>query len=141
MQDNNYSKTIEISTTPKNVFKALNEGLNTWWGKISNEKFKNEGQFTITFENEYWWTFEILEYIPNKELVWKCVDGEPDFNKEWIGHILHWTIEGNKTKSTINFQQTGLTPELHCYDTCSKTWDMFISEKLNTFLEGTKQSI
>lgn len=129
-----YTQQIEVSANIKDVFKSLNEGLNSWWGNISNSEFKEGGQFTITFENGYWWTFKIKEYSPNKELIWKCIDGEPEFNKEWVGHILHWTITKKGTKALINFHHIGLTEELHCYDVCSSTWDMFITEKLNNYL-------
>lgn len=139
MKDSNYSKQIIVSANSETVFQALNLGLNSWWGEISNAIFCEGGHFTITFENGYWWTFKIMEYLPNKELIWKCIDGEPDFNKEWFGHILQWTIDENANKTTINFHQTGLTPELHCYDVCSKTWTMFISERLNNFLEARKR--
>ena len=111
MKDNNYSKQITVSVNTEKVFKALNEGLNMWWGKTSNTAYKKGGQFTITFENGYWWTFKIIEYTPNKELIWKCVDGKPDFNKEWIGHTLHWTIDEINKATTINFHQTGLNPK------------------------------
>ncbi len=129
-----YSIQIEIAATPEKVFKSLNEGMNTWWGSISNANFKTNGQFTITFENGYWWTFKIMEYHPNEEIIWKCVDGEPEFNKEWIGHVLHWKIIEQDYKTVIEFQQIGLTPQLHCYQICSSTWNMFLREKLVSHL-------
>lgn len=130
-----YALFIEINSTSENVFKALTEGMNIWWGRISNSHFAQDGQFTITFENGYWWTFKIMEYQPNKELIWKCIDGEPEFNKEWIGHVLHWSIKEMGTKTLLNFQQTGLTPDLHCYEVCSSTWDMFLKKKLINYLQ------
>ena len=136
MKHSNYSNQITLSANSEQVFQALNLSLNSWWGHISNAQFEEGGQFTITFENGYWWTFKILEFIPNKELIWKCIGGDPEFNKEWIGHILHWTLSEKGNQTILLFQQTGLTPNLHCYDVCSKTWDMFISQKLKHFLEA-----
>ncbi|WP_303318817.1 hypothetical protein Q4Q34_05020 [Flavivirga abyssicola] len=133
-QIKNYKKQLEVNASSKQVFSALNEGLHLWWGKISNSDFKTGGQFTIQFENDYWWTFKIMEHTPNLELVWKCIDGEPDFNKEWIGHVLHWKITEPAEKSLINFHQIGLNPNIDCYSICSKTWDMFISERLKKHL-------
>lgn len=129
-----YKKSIETTTSTKHVFLALNEGLNLWWGNISNSNFETGGQFTITFDNGYWWTFKILEYTPDKELVWKCMDGEPEFNKEWIGHVLHWRIEEKDKKTILSFHHIGLTPSIECYTVCSTTWDMFITKKLKTHL-------
>ncbi len=134
-KDTNYKKQLEVNASAKEVFFALNEGLHSWWGKISNSEFKAGGQFTIHFKNTYWWTFKIIEHTPNQELIWKCIDGEPDFNKEWIGHVLHWQIEEQNRKSMINFHQIGLTPNIDCYEICSTTWDRFISSSLKEFLE------
>ena len=133
--DMNYKKQIEVSSTTEKVFKAITENIHLWWSRTTNSSQKAGGQFTVHFENGYWWTFKILEYIPNKDLVWKCISGEPEFSKEWIGNILHWKIEGNNLTTTVRFEQTGLTKELHCFDECSSTWDMFIGESLKHFLE------
>ncbi|TYA69993.1 SRPBCC family protein [Seonamhaeicola marinus] len=129
-----YTLDLELNTTPEHIFRALNEGMQNWWGNLSNFHFKAGGEFTITFDNGYWWTFRIMEYTPNSELIWKCIDGEPEFNKEWIGHVLHWTITKNGSSATLNFQQVGLTSKLHCYDTCASTWNMFLKEKLKAYL-------
>ncbi|GAA3634345.1 SRPBCC family protein [Flavivirga jejuensis] len=134
----NYRKQLEVNVNAKEVFSALNENLHLWWSKTSNTEFKAGGQFTIHFENNYWWTFKIVEYTPNKELVWKCIGGEPDFNKEWIGHVLHWKIEEQNGKTLINFHQVGLTPNINCYEICSTTWDHYITNSLKGFLETNK---
>lgn len=140
-QNTNYTKTISFIANAEKVFNALTKDLHLWWGKTSNVDLKTEGQFTIEFENGYWWSFKITEYIPNKKLIWKCIDGEPDFNKEWIGHILHWVIKKKYSKTTVSFQQTGLTPKLHCYEVCSSTWDMFIGERLKQFVDIKKTTV
>lgn len=134
--DTNYKKQIEVLATAQQAFKALTQDLHLWWSKTSNSIQKTGGQFTIHFENGYWWTFKILEFTPNHEIIWKCIDGEPDFNKEWIGHVLHWEITEEESKTKINFNQVGLTPQIDCYDVCSSTWDMFIAKRLKAHLEN-----
>ena len=94
----NYEKTIETSANAKQVFTALTNDLCLWWGETKNSKFELDGKFTIEFKNGYWWTFEVSKYIYEEELVWECIDGEPLFNKEWIGHTLHWRIEKGKAE-------------------------------------------
>lgn len=130
----NYSQNIQIHANPKTIFEALNEGMNTWWGAVSNANFEVNGKFTITFDNGYWWTFRITEFKPNQKLTWICIDGEPEFNKEWIGHELHWDIKEENQKILLNFHQIGLTPQLQCYKVCSTTWDMFITQKLKSYV-------
>ncbi|WP_299555089.1 SRPBCC domain-containing protein [Seonamhaeicola sp.] len=131
----NYSTEIEVPVRAKEAFKALNEGLDAWWGQISHADFSLNGAFTITFDNAYWWTFKIIEYVPDKRLIWECIAGEPVFNKEWIGHTLHWNIEEQPSKTLVKFLQKGLTPRLHCFDVCTATWDMFITQKLVAYLK------
>ncbi|WP_296380651.1 hypothetical protein [Winogradskyella sp.] len=137
LSNSDYKKQIVVQSNSKKIFKALTEDIHLWWSKTSQSTQKTNGQFTIHFKNGYWWTFKILEFTPNTELVWKCIDGEPDFNKEWIGHVLHWEILEEKPGITIiNFHQVGLTPQIECYDICSTTWDMFITEKLKQYVES-----
>ncbi|OUR98326.1 hypothetical protein A9Q86_14850 [Flavobacteriales bacterium 33_180_T64] len=138
--DTNYQKQIEVSSTAQHVFTALTQGIHLWWGKTSHSYQKTGGQFTIHFENKHWWTFKILEFTPNHELIWKCIDGEPDFNKEWIGHVLHWQIIEDLSKTTIKFHQVGLTPLLECYDICTSTWNLFITERLKAHLENSQNT-
>lgn len=131
----NYTKQIEVSANAQRVFSALTDKLHLWWGKVKDANFEANGYFTIQFENGYWWTFKIVAFLPNKKIIWKCVEGEPEFNKEWIGHILHWEVEEiDNTKTIINFRQIGLTPDINCYETCSNTWDKFLVEDLKSFL-------
>ena len=132
-----YRQQIKVASTAETAFKALTEDIHLWWSKTSNSHQKQGGQFTITFENGYWWTFKIIAFSPNTEVIWKCIDGEPDFNKEWIGHVLHWQITKDEDQVLIDFHQVGLTPELHCFDVCASTWDMFITEKLKDYLEAS----
>ncbi len=130
----NYSQHLKISANPKTIFDALNEGMNNWWGAISNSNFTANGQFTVTFENGYWWKFKIVEFTPNQKLTWECIAGEPEFNKEWIGHKLHWSITKENQYTILNFNQIGLTPQLDCYNICTSTWHMFITQKLKSYV-------
>ncbi len=132
----NYNTQIVVKVDAKKAFIALTKNIHKWWSSTSKSDQKKGGQFTIQFDNGYWWTFNILEFTPYKKIVWECIDGEPDFNKEWIGHILQWELIKKDTELEINFHQIGLTPKVNCYEVCSKTWDMFITEKLRNHLQS-----
>jgi hypothetical protein len=136
----NYTKQLEVSANAKRVFFALSDKLDLWWGKVRDSTFEANGYFTIQFENSYWWTFKVIEFLPYQEIIWKCFEGEPEFNKEWIGHILHCKIkEINNTKTIINFHQIGLTPDINCYEICTNTWERILVENLKSFL-NTEES-
>ena len=131
----NYQQAISVNADSQKVFDALSQQINLWWGKTNSITAKSGDEFTIQFSNGYYWTFQVKEFLPNKKLAWECVDGEPEFNREWIGTTIHWSIESNENRTTLKLTHDGLTPALHCYDVCPTTWNMFITDSLKSFLE------
>ena len=130
----NYSQTVHISSTPFAAFKALTQEVMKWWGSVDRDVAQVGDQFTITFGEAYW-SFEIIEFKKDEKVTWKVVDGQPELNNEWIGHILEWTIEQIGNEIQVSLYQNGLTRELPCYDVCSAAWDRFILSSLKKYLE------
>ncbi|MBT8195170.1 MAG: SRPBCC domain-containing protein [Bacteroidia bacterium] len=133
----NYEKEILVNCTPEQAFNALTKELILWWGEVDNQIGKAGDGFTIFFGVEGW-KFKVIEFEPNAKLTWKCVDGLVKFNKEWIGTTLYWTIEEEGDKTKVKLLHDGLVPQFECYDICSTTWDMFITESLKNYLETGK---
>jgi hypothetical protein len=130
----NYHKEISVNAPGSVVFSALTQKLHLWWGK-TNKPFHTIGdEFTISF-GEASWSFKITEYILNSKLTWECIAGKPDFNAEWIGDVLYWTIKETDTATVVSLLQVGLTPDQKCYDICAPTWDKFIMISLKSFVE------
>ncbi len=50
--------------------------------------------------------------------------------------IWQFTPEGVGT--TITLTHEGLTPQLHCYETCNTAWDFFVLDSLKAYLETGK---
>lgn len=133
----NYQKNVELEVNASNVFKALTQQLELWWGKTDSPVQKISDTFTIWFGDAFW-KFRIEEFIPNEKLTWKCIDGQPEFNNEWVGTTCFWEIEPDGSKTKLSFTHDGLTPEFKCYDICAPTWDMFITKSIKSFLETGK---
>jgi hypothetical protein len=130
-----YSQKTLVESNSVNAFDAINLGLSKWWGSVDKQAKAVGDQFTITFGDAYW-TFEITEYKINEKVVWDCIDGQPELNNEWIGHILTWTInEIDNTFVEISLHQLGLTDALPCFNICSTAWDRFILSSLKQYLE------
>ena len=137
IQDKNYHKEIVISAPSAKIFSALTHKLEKWWGKTDKPIDKIGDEFTVSFGVAYW-TFKITEYIPNLKLTWECIGGKPDFNAEWIGDILYWTLEETADTTKVKLLQIGLTPDKNCYAICAPTWDKFIMISLKSFVETGK---
>lgn len=133
-KNNNYFKEIIVNAPASIVFSALTQKLDLWWGKTDKLLHTTGDEFTISFGKAFW-TFKITEYVPNSKLTWECIGGKPDFNAEWIGDILYWTIQEKDKTSKVSLLQVGLTPDMNCYDICAPTWDKFIMISLKSFVE------
>jgi uncharacterized protein YndB with AHSA1/START domain len=134
-KDNNYHKEISVNSSTSEVFSALTQKLHLWWGKTDKPVHTIGDEFTIYFGVAFW-SFKITEYVPNSKLTWECIGGKPDFNAEWIGDVLYWTIKETDTATLVRLLQVGLTPDMNCYDICAPTWDKFIMISLKSFVEN-----
>ncbi len=133
----NYSKEITYSTSPEVLFVAITQKLESWWGKTDNGVANVGDKFKTSFGNAFW-KFRIAEIVPDQKVVWECIDGQPEFEDEWIGTKLHWNISESDGKTHLSFIHEGLTPAFECYDVCAPTWDLFISTSLKSFVETGK---
>ena len=130
----NYNIETKIKSGQTNIFNAIVKHLDDWWGKTDGELNKAGDKFTISFGNSYW-KFRVIDFVENRKISWECIDGEPEFNREWIGSKIHWIISESEKDSIVRMEHFGLTPQLDCYDICSVTWDKFIGDSLKSFVE------
>ncbi len=130
-----YTQKVDVKANSKDAFRALTQEVDKWWGSVDAPINALGDIFTITFGNAYW-TFKIIEFVPNTSLIWECIDGQPELNNEWIGHSLNWRIVDNNDSISICFDQEGLNETLPCYGVCSAAWDRFILHSLKEYLES-----
>ncbi len=132
-----YSKEITYLTSPDVLFQAITQNLESWWGKTDRGVAEIGDEFKTSFGKAFW-KFRITELVSDQKIVWECIDGQPEFEHEWVGTKVYWIITpiGNETK--LSFTHAGLTPAFECYDVCAPTWDMFISTSLKSFVETGK---
>lgn len=130
-----YNTKVVVKAPQEIAFNAIANKLNDWWGKTNGEIKKVGDEFTIHFGNAFW-KFRVLHFEEFKELTWECIDGQPEFNKEWIGSKIFWKFSEIKNETFIKMIHIGLNPSLNCYDICSKTWDRYIEESLKSYVEN-----
>ena len=132
-----FQQKVLVSSNSEKAFKALTQELHKWWGEVDKVISGNADVFSIFFDKAFW-KFGVTNYEPNKALVWRCIGGEPEWNKEWIGTTLFWEIKDLDDQVEISFLHEGLVPEFRCYEACSLTWIQFITQSLKTYLETGK---
>jgi len=137
-----YTTGLKIKCNEKVAFEALTTKIGDWWGDQDKPADQVGDVFTMSW-GEPWYQFKIVEYIPNKKVVWECIDSKQiigdleGVEKEWVGTQLHWTINHlNEKEIELIFKHEGLVPDFICYDFCSNTWDRFITFNLKKYLEG-----
>lgn len=138
-----YKRSIIAPTTPEVAFKALTEGIPTWW----TTQFTGSGKqvndvFGVRFDGTAK-KFKVTDTEPSRRVTWECLEAYIDAsalkNKgEWVGTHMKWDIqpEGNQVRVTLSHE--GLTPSLECYQICEQGWDYFILESLQPLLNGKK---
>ena len=89
---------------------------------------------------------KIVEFIPNKKVVWLVTDSRLTFvsqKSEWTGTIIIFDIseakimsDGYRTK--MQFTHMGLVPKFEYYGDCSNTWEQLVQQSLFSLITTGK---
>jgi uncharacterized protein YndB with AHSA1/START domain len=126
-----YQKSIVVNKPIAEVYAAITEHIADWWSNdLTGAAAKAGDSFNIAFD-ETRKTFKIMEAIPNKKVVWKCVKAYIDMDSlknkgEWVGTRLIWTFSADDKGTSLAFLHEGLNRSFECYDICESGWDMFL---------------
>ncbi|HEY8783280.1 MAG TPA: SRPBCC domain-containing protein [Mucilaginibacter sp.] len=137
-----YSTSVEVTSTPKDVFNHIND-VSKWWTKEFEGKSSNlNDEFILRHGNNHYSKHKLIEVIPNKKVVWLVTDSKLKWIKEnkeeWTGTKMIFEIVPKGEKTTLIFTHEGLVPQLECYDHCVHFWDMVIKEWLFNFITNGK---
>ncbi len=108
------SKVYETLTTA--------EGLSEIW---TNELIVNN---QVGFVNEFRFgsddvtKMKIEELIPNKKVVWHCIDSDA----EWIGTMISFDIEEKNGKSFLTLRHMNWKEVTPFYRSCNYNWAFFL---------------
>ena len=135
-----YKKSVVIKSTVELVFGALTKEIDRWWGSVDNSAVKEGFIFKVSFGEESYWKFKVIELIKFEKIIWECVESHQDHNlvgidKEWLNSRLHWNIAEVDGKVKVDFLHEGLVSTGVCYDVCSSAWDFYILHSLKNYLE------
>jgi uncharacterized protein Usg len=140
-QEKDFTTSILVDKSPKEVFNAINNVRGWWQGEITGSTDKLNDEFTYQMKEFHLTKQKIVEFVPNKKVVWQVTESKINFvadKEEWLNSkiIFDITTEGKKTKLT--FTHHGLVPKIECYRNCSGAWDNLIEKSLFSLITTGK---
>jgi hypothetical protein len=144
----NYHISMVVDATAHEVFKRINS-VSKWWTKdIVGSSQKLNDEFSVRFGDIHFSTQRLVEFVPDKKVVWLVTDSRLNFLKKdkqgWTNTRISFEISVNDDKTTVDFTHLGLVPDVECYNDCVKGWDYYIKGSLFKLLtegKGTPEPV
>lgn len=136
-----FTTTILVNQTPKEVFTAINNPQDWWSGEIKGSTDKLNDEFTYRYKEFHFSRQRIVELIPDQKVVWLVADSQINFveNKnEWTGTKICFEIAEQNNKTELHFTHLGLVPEIECFGGCSNAWSQLIQQSLFSLITTGK---
>ena len=116
---------ITIDCIPKKVYTLLTEkeGIQGWWTPDANLEPKIGTIAEFNFGNRYHNEMEIIDLQQNKKVVWKCIQGDP----EWIDTSFTFNLEDKNGKTILRFGQDNWKEMTDFYAYCNLQWAKYLT--------------
>ena len=137
----NYTATLTVEASPKEVFRCINEVTKWWTDELKGQSKKLNDTFTVQFADMHVSTQKIIEWVPDQKVVWLVTDSNLSFiedKSEWTNTTIHFDITQSNNKTQLLFTHAGLVPEIECYKDCTKGWDYYIKGSLLKYITTGK---
>lgn len=141
MKTKDFTTTILLDQTPKEVFDAINNVRGWWQGEIEGSADKLNDVFTYRMKEFHFSKQKVVELIPNQKIVWLVTDSKLSFVKsrsEWTGTKIVFEISEKSNKTQLLFTHLGLVREFECYDGCSNGWTELVQKSLFSLITTGK---
>ena len=141
MSNQNFTTTLLVNQTPKEVFNAINNVRGWWSEEIEGNTDKLNAEFKYHYEDAHRCKMKIIEFIPNEKVVWLVLDNYFKFTKdksEWTDTKIIFEISEKDGKTQIQFTHQGLVPAYECYDICRDAWSNYIKNSLRSMITTGK---
>lgn len=136
-----FTITLLVDQTPKEVFNAINHVRGWWSEEIEGGTAKLNDAFTYHYEDLHYCQMKLIEVVPNKKVVWFVKYNYFKFTKdktEWTGTTISFDIAEKNGKTQLRFTHHGLVPEFECYTICSNAWSHYIQQSLLSLITTGK---
>lgn len=133
MSKQDYSTTILVDQSPKEVYNAINNVRGWWSEEIEGPTDELNKEWFYHYKDIHLCKIKVAEMIPNKKVVWEVLDNSFNFiedKKEWVGNRIVFDISREGDKTRVTFTQEGLTTFYECFEVCRDGWNNYINNSL-----------
>ncbi|WP_343306381.1 SRPBCC domain-containing protein [Chitinophaga niabensis] len=137
METQSYTATITVDKSQKTAFNAVKNFRGWWSEEIEGPTDKLNEVFVYHYKDVHICKMKLIEYIPDKKLVYQVLDNQFSFindKSEWIGTKLVFDISNDGGKTKVKFTHVGLVPEYECYKVCFDAWGNYINNSLHSLI-------
>jgi hypothetical protein len=141
MTTSDFTTSISVDRTPKEAFNAINNVRGWWSENIEGGTDQLNDEFIYRYTDIHQCTMKLVEFIPDKKVVWLVLDNYFKFTQdktEWIGTKIEFEIDEKENKTQVHFTHRGLVPAYECYDICFKAWSRYINNSLHSLITAGK---
>ena len=141
MQKQDYTTTFQVNQSPEQVFKAINNVRGWWSEQIDGPTDQLNAEFNYHYKDVHRCKLKIVEFIPNKKVVWLVLENHFNFTKdktEWTGTKISFDITKKDGKTQLTFTHIGLVPAYECYQICADAWGNYVGGSLKNLIETGK---
>jgi hypothetical protein len=141
MKKEDYHEIITVNATAEEAFKCINNVSKWWTENIEGRSEKLNDEFTVTFGDVHVSKQKLVEFIPDKKVVWLVTDSKLNFVKdkqEWTNTKISFEISSHNNKTQINFTHFGLVPDYECFQDCSNAWRQYLQQSLLSLINTGK---
>jgi hypothetical protein len=141
MAASDFTTTIVVEQTPKQVFNAINNPQAWWSGEIRGSTDKLNDEFTYRYKDLHMSKQKIVEMIPDQKVAWHVTESQINYaedKREWTGTKMIFEISELDDKTQIRFTHMGLDPEIECFESCSNSWSQLIRQGLFSLITTGK---
>jgi hypothetical protein len=141
MKAKDFTTTLIVDQTPKQVFDAVNNVRGWWSEEIEGFTNKLNEIFDYHFEDVHLCKIKITELVAEEKVVWSVLENFFKFTKdksEWVGTKIIFEISGKGDKTQLVFTHEGLVPEYECYEICQDAWTGYIQNSLRDLITTGK---
>jgi hypothetical protein len=140
MKTEDYTAILTVDVPQEEAFKSINK-VPQWWNELEGSSEKLNNEFTVQFGGIHLSTQKIVEFVPDKKVVWLVTDSKLTFvenQHEWTNTMIRFELSTLGDKTQIHFTHHGLVPSFQCYEGCSKGWDYYFKGSLFKLLTEGK---
>ena len=141
MTTTDFTTTLLVDQSPKEVFHAVINPRGWWSEEIEGNTEMLDDEFDYHFEDIHICKMKLTEVVPNQKVVWLVLENYFKFTKdttEWTGTTISFEISEKNGKTQLVFTHHGLTPEYECYDICNDGWTNYIQHSLASLVKTGK---